>query len=43
MHTQIVMDNTGDSRHRFDPNNYVEVLRIVPRQRHHRRPHGYTR
>jgi hypothetical protein len=26
MHTQIVMDNTGDSRHRFDPNNYVEVL-----------------
>jgi hypothetical protein len=26
MHTQIVMDHTGDSRHQFDPNNYVEVL-----------------
>ena len=25
MHTQIVMDHTGDSRHHFAPNNYVEV------------------
>jgi hypothetical protein len=26
MHTFIVMDHTGDSRHHFDPNDYVEVL-----------------
>jgi hypothetical protein len=26
IHTQIVMDHTSDSRHHFDPNNYVEVL-----------------
>ena len=26
MHTQIVMNHTGDSRHHFDPDNYVEVL-----------------
>ena len=26
MHTQIVMDHTGDSRHNFNPNDYVEVL-----------------
>jgi hypothetical protein len=26
MHTFIVLDHTGDSRHHFDPNDYVEVL-----------------
>jgi hypothetical protein len=26
MHTQIVMDHTGDSRHYFNPDDYVEVL-----------------
>jgi hypothetical protein len=26
MHTLIVMDHTGDSRHDFDPNDYIEVL-----------------
>ena len=26
MHTFIVMDHTGDSRHQFDPNDYIEVL-----------------
>jgi hypothetical protein len=26
MHTQIVMDHTGDSRHHFNPDDYVEVL-----------------
>jgi hypothetical protein len=26
MHTFIVMDHTGDSRHQFDPNDYVEML-----------------
>jgi hypothetical protein len=26
MHTLIVLDHTGDSRHPFDPNEYVEVL-----------------
>jgi hypothetical protein len=26
MHTLIVLDHTGDSRHHFDPNEYVEVL-----------------
>jgi hypothetical protein len=26
MHTLIVMDHTGDSRHQFDPTNNVEVL-----------------
>jgi hypothetical protein len=26
MHTLIVMDHTGDSRHHFDPNEYSEVL-----------------
>jgi hypothetical protein len=26
MHTIIVMDRTGDSRHHFDPNDHVEVL-----------------
>jgi hypothetical protein len=26
MHTLIIMDHTGDSRHQFDPNDSVEVL-----------------
>jgi hypothetical protein len=26
MHTLIVMDHAGDSRHHFDPNDHVEVL-----------------
>jgi hypothetical protein len=26
MHTLIVMDDTGDARHQFDPTNNVEVL-----------------
>jgi hypothetical protein len=25
MHTLIVMDHTGDSRHQFDPNDSIEV------------------
>ncbi len=26
MHALIVMDNTGDSRHQFDPTNNLDVL-----------------
>ncbi len=26
MHTLIVMDHTGDSRHQFDPTNNIEVF-----------------
>jgi hypothetical protein len=26
MHTLVIMDHTGDGRHHFDPNDYVEVL-----------------
>jgi hypothetical protein len=43
MHTQIVMDHTGDSRHHFDPSCDVETLEGsealsgVDRSRLHRR------
>jgi hypothetical protein len=31
MHTLIVMDHTGDSRHHFDPSDYAEVSDAVRR------------
>jgi hypothetical protein len=31
MATQIVMDRTGDSRHRFDPNDIYEVAKAERR------------
>ena len=31
MATQIVMDRTGDSRHRFDPNNAQELANAEQR------------
>jgi hypothetical protein len=33
MAIQIVMDRTGDSRHRFDPNNVQELARAEKRFR----------
>jgi hypothetical protein len=33
MHTFIVMDHTGDSRHHFDPSNDLEVLEAQRRFR----------
>jgi hypothetical protein len=41
MHTLIVMDHTGDSRHPFDPNDYVEVLNAERRFRELSKA-GYT-
>jgi hypothetical protein len=41
MHTLIVMDHTGDSRHQFDPTNTIEVLEAQSRF-HALRKAGYT-
>jgi hypothetical protein len=41
MHTLIVMDHTGDSRHQFDPTNTVEVLEARSRF-HELSTAGYT-
>ena len=41
MHTLIVMDHTGDSRHQFDPTNTVEVLEVQSRF-HELSKAGYT-
>jgi hypothetical protein len=41
MHTLIIMDHTGDSRHHFDPNDNVEVLEAHRRFRELSKA-GYT-